>query len=86
MRFEADMAGIPVVRSETAELSAMGAAYLAGVGAGLWDMDDLQAMRGEETVFVPAMDRSSRQDLRAGWRNMVARSRGHAVGEAIPGP
>ena len=80
MQFEADMAGIPVVRSQTAELSAMGAAYLAGAGAGLWRIEDLGAMRRGETVFSPAMEIAQRQTLRSGWRNMVARSRGQATG------
>jgi glycerol kinase len=84
MQFEADTAGIPVIRTETAELSAMGAAYLAGVGAGLWHVNDVQALRGEETVFMPEIGSAQRQILRTEWKNMVARSRGHSVREAAP--
>lgn len=79
MQFEADMAGIPVVRPQTAELSAMGAAYLAGIGAGVWRTEDLQALRDTETVFKPVMDDVQRLGLRSAWRIMVARSRGQGT-------
>ena len=36
MQFQADVLGVPVVVPEIAETTALGAAYLAGVGAGLW--------------------------------------------------
>lgn len=79
MQFEADMAGVPVVRPRAAELSALGAAYLAGIGAGIWRVEDLPAMRNGESVFSPEMENAERQRLRTDWRNMVARSRGLAV-------
>lgn len=79
MQFEADMAGVPVARPEMAELSALGAAHLAGVGAGIWTFADLKALPREGTVFTPATDDVRRQRLRMEWRRMVARSRGHSV-------
>jgi glycerol kinase len=79
MQFEADMAGVPVARPVTAELSALGAAHLAGVGAGIWTFDDLKSLPREGTVFQPAIDDVRRQRLRTEWRRMVARSRGLPV-------
>lgn len=81
MQLEADMAGVPVLRPQTAELSAMGAAHLAGVGAGIWTLDDLTAQVRDGDVFAPRMDDISRQRMRLDWRRMVARSRGLSVHE-----
>ena len=39
MQFQADVLGVPVVLGELAEMTALGAAYLAGVGAGLWTIE-----------------------------------------------
>lgn len=79
MQLEADMTGVPVVRPQTAELSAMGAAHLAGLGAGLWTLADLAALPREAKVFSPAMNNVDRQQQRTEWGRMVARSRGLAV-------
>ena len=43
MQFQADVLGVPVVVPEIAETTALGAAYLAGVGAGLWTLSDRAA-------------------------------------------
>ncbi len=81
MQLETDLAGVPVVRPQTAELSAMGAAHLAGLGAGIWTLDDLAVLPREGNVFEPRMDDLARQRQRLEWRRMVARSRGLSVHE-----
>ena len=42
MQFQADVLGVPVVVPEIAETTALGAAYLAGVGVGLWTVSDVR--------------------------------------------
>ena len=44
MQFQADVLGVPVVVPEVRETTALGAAYLAGVGAGLWTIDEVGAL------------------------------------------
>ena len=46
MQFQADVLGAPVILPEIAETTALGAAYLAGIGAGFWDRDEVAAYVG----------------------------------------
>jgi glycerol kinase len=76
-QFQADVMGAPVLRPAVIETTALGAAYLAGLGVGLWP--SLDALAGRWTVerrFTPAMDAGRREDLYDGWRRAVARARG----------
>ncbi|BDE04883.1 glycerol kinase [Vulcanimicrobium alpinum] len=76
MQFQADVLGVPVVRPSTAETTALGAAYLAGLQAGYWeDLGALARRRRERSRFVPAMPAPQRAGLLAQWRRAVARSR-----------
>lgn len=64
----ADMLDLPVERPDFAETTAMGAAMLAGVGAGLFgSLGEAAAMRGAVTRFAPAMDKDIRDRRLAGW-------------------
>lgn len=81
MQFEADMTATPVHRPVTAELSALGAAHLAGLTSGVWSFDDLRKLERPGTVFEPGVDAGSHEHARSEWRKMVARSRGQAVGK-----
>jgi glycerol kinase len=86
MQFQADVLGIPVVLGELAEMTALGAAYLAGVGAGLWTVSDLRGgharlggrERSEvgERRYEPSMSEDERGALLAGWADALARARG----------
>src|SRR4051812_5839038 len=80
MQFQADVLGAPVVVPEVAETTALGAAYLAGVGTGVWTLDRVQQQWRERTRYEPAMDAAQREELLAGWRRAVERARGWAVG------
>ena len=60
-QFQADILDIPVIRPAVTETTGLGAAYLAGVGAGLWSsLDALAARAGIERTFEPAMNASTR--------------------------
>jgi glycerol kinase len=68
----ADMLDLPVERPAFVETTALGAAMLAGVGAGLFgSLEDAAAMRGEVRRFVPAMADAARAARLEGWRAAV---------------
>lgn len=75
VQVQADLAARPVVRSETAELSALGVAHLAGIAAGFWSFETLAAMAREGTRFVPRDDSAGRDAARRQWANALARAR-----------
>jgi glycerol kinase len=77
MQFQADLLGVPVRRPEQLEVTALGAAALAGLGAGVWaDRGALETARAQGTTFEPAMTRDRRDALYAGWKRAVERARG----------
>ena len=78
MQFQADMLGVPVVVPEVAETTAMGAALLAGVGAGLLTLDQVSRIGEERARYEPAMGDDERATLLDGWHRALERSRGWA--------
>ncbi|MBI6546704.1 MAG: glycerol kinase GlpK [Cyanobacteria bacterium NC_groundwater_1444_Ag_S-0.65um_54_12] len=75
MQFQADVLNLPIHRGAQVESTARGAAYLAGLGAGVWpDLASLP-LPGAERVFSATMSESERQALLAGWHKAVERSR-----------
>jgi glycerol kinase len=78
MQFQADVLGLPVERPAQLETTAAGAAFLAGLGAGVWrDTAELARVRRTERVFEPSMPDSRREELYAGWKDAVRRVRAH---------
>ncbi|CUA95937.1 glycerol kinase GlpK [Thiomonas bhubaneswarensis] len=76
MQFQADLLGVPVVRSAQLQSTAMGAAYLAGLGAGLWpDAQTLSALWAPERRFEPTMSADERGARMARWHRAVERAR-----------
>jgi glycerol kinase len=75
MQFQADILGAPVLLPEVTETTALGAAYLAGVGAGLWTVSDVRAGWRERTRFEPRMGEGERACLLASWHNALDRAR-----------
>jgi glycerol kinase len=76
MQFQADLLGVPVVRPQVLETTALGAAYLAGLAVGYWkSTDDIGANWRVDRRFEPAMSRERAGELAAGWEKAVARSR-----------
>ncbi len=80
MQFQADVLGVPVRRPPVLEVTALGAAALAGLAVGFWrDRGALAAAMGEGAVrFEPRMSRDRREALYAGWKRAVERSRAWA--------
>jgi glycerol kinase len=78
MQFQADMLGAPVVVPEIAETTALGAAYLAGIASGLWDLEEVAAMWRQRIAYEPRMSADERESLISRWHEAVARSRGWA--------
>ena len=75
MQFQADILGIPVERPAVLEVTAMGAAALAGLGVGYWsDRSELEASKGSTTLFEPRMPAAERDALYRGWQRAVERS------------
>jgi glycerol kinase len=75
MQFQADILGRPVLRAETPDASAFGAAYLAGLECGLWrDLDALAALPRPRERFGPRMAADVVNARMAGWRRAVARA------------
>ena len=76
LQFQADLLGIPVVRPRITETTALGAAYLAGLGVGFWHDDaEIAALWQEEKRFEPQSTAVRRKELLAGWRHAVGRCR-----------
>jgi glycerol kinase len=75
MQFQADVLGVPVVVPEVAETTALGAAYLAGIGTGLWTAEQVREMWREAARYEPRMAESERDELLGRWREALARSR-----------
>ncbi|MFB9375909.1 FGGY family carbohydrate kinase [Kineococcus gynurae] len=72
-QFQADICGIPVVRPDELERTALGVAYLAGAGVGMWNVPtDVEAGWKVERVFEPEMSADRREELCAGWDDAVA--------------
>ncbi len=79
MQMQADLLGVPVVRPRMLETTALGAAYLAGLGVGVWSgPDEVAAHWHAEHRFEPAMPAAAREEAVARWRRAVERARGWA--------
>jgi glycerol kinase len=78
-QLQADQVGVPVERPKIVETTALGAAFLAGLGTGLWSStDDLRDTWQLERRFEPAGDRARADALHDRWRDAVERSKGWA--------
>ena len=72
MQFQADLLGIPVVRPQVIETTALGAAYLAGLATGVWaGLDELSAQWQVERRFDPAMEPARAAEATARWDRAV---------------
>jgi glycerol kinase len=76
MQFQADVLGVPVVRPQVTETTALGAAYLAGLATDFWaSPQELQAKRQGDVRFEPKMTAEERAGRRALWRRAVDRAK-----------
>lgn len=77
MQFQADMAGVPVIRPKMTETTALGAAYAAGLAVGYWnDLTDLSQNWGIAKTWKPQIPTDQRATLMRGWHKAVERSFG----------
>ena len=74
MQFQADILNISVKKSPINDMSLIGSAYLAGLGAGLWEnVKDIKKLRGKTRDFYPIMDNDTRQKYYRGWKLAVSK-------------
>jgi glycerol kinase len=74
-RFQADILGIPVFRPRTVETTALGAAYLAGLGCGFWKgTDEIGRFWSLDRKFAPVMKRPKAEGLYRGWQAAVRKT------------
>jgi len=75
LQFQADILGIPVVRSKITETTALGTAYLAGLAVGFWkDKAEIATHWQADKVFTPQMPRTEASKLRERWNEAVERA------------
>ncbi|GBD26653.1 Glycerol kinase [bacterium HR30] len=72
LQFQADVLAVPVDRPKLVETTALGAAFLAGLGVNLWKPAQLERLRLRDRVFRPRMRDEQRELLYQGWRRAVA--------------
>ena len=85
MQLQADLLGVPVVRPQVTETTALGAAYLAGLATGVWtDGAAIAAQWAVDRRFEPRLPEHTRLARIARWREAVARSRGWARETVAP--
>jgi len=82
MQFQSDILGKPIDRPAMVETTALGAAFLAGLAAGVWDsLEDIAKIRRSDVVFTPQMAPEQAAALERGWRKAVSRAQDWAERE-----
>jgi glycerol kinase len=75
MQLQADVLGRPVVRNLSTDLSALGAAYLAGLALGAWKSDlEIAGLQRSNDRIEPRLPAPAREAGYAGWRDAVRRA------------
>jgi glycerol kinase len=75
MQFQADLLGVPVIRPQVAETTALGAAYAAGLATGFWgEVEDLRENWQEDKRWEPQMDSAQRDEYYKYWKKAVTRT------------
>ncbi len=76
-QFQSDLLGLAVTRPKIIETTAMGAAFLAGLGVGVWQStDEIQALWAEDRRFHPELPPEQAQTRLDEWSRAVGRSKG----------
>jgi glycerol kinase len=77
MQFQADILGIPVVRPNETETTALGSAYLAALAVGYYkSLDELASHWAIDRTFEPKMSADQRQKLQSEWNKALGRAKG----------
>jgi len=73
MQLLADLLGKPVLKSAMPDVSALGAAYMAGIGAGIFEngIDTLRSLRNEKIEFIPGADTSLQRENYREWQQAI---------------
>jgi glycerol kinase len=75
MQFQADILGVPVIRPQVAETTALGAAYAAGLAVGFWkNVEDLRSNWAKDKEWDPKMDAEHRDKEYKGWKKAVTKT------------
>jgi len=75
MQFQSDILGVPVVRPQVIETTALGAAYFSGLAIGFWkDKAEIASKWKADREFIPNMDEKIKESLYKGWKRAVSRS------------
>ncbi len=76
LQLQADQLQVPVARPRSTESTALGAAFLAGLGAGVWSgLEELSGLWSADVEFTPSVDRSVADAKYTPWRRAIDRSR-----------
>ncbi len=76
MQFQADLIGIPVIRPETIETTALGAAYLAGLAVQFWSgLDEIKAQWAMDRTFTRNVTIERQQELVKGWQKAISHAK-----------
>jgi glycerol kinase len=80
LQFQADILGVPIVRTAVPETTARGAAYLAGLAVGVWkNREEIAGHWRDGGRFLPRMPPARREQLYGGWKRAVERAKGWAM-------
>jgi glycerol kinase len=83
LQIQADVLGVPVVRPQVTETTALGAAYLAGLAVGFWGSQaEISEQWRESRRFEPRMEPGRAHALRGGWERALERARRWALPDA----
>ena len=75
MQFQADILGVPVIRPQVAETTALGAAYAAGLAVGFWgNVEDLRSNWAKDKEWTPQMDGTQRDQEYKNWKKAVSKT------------
>jgi len=84
MQFQADILGSPVIRAASTDLSAIGAAWLAGLAIGYWkSLEELEGLPRQTARFEPKMTDTRRKQLIRGWRDALGRSTSKPLADGL---
>lgn len=75
MQFQSDLLNVEVDRPKMIEVTAFGAALLAGIKAGIWTKNDIAQIREIDTVFSPKMEEKTRKKKYKGWKKAIKRTK-----------
>jgi glycerol kinase len=80
MQFQSDLLRVPVIRPQTTETTALGAAFLAGLAVGFWQSrDEIAGLWSAERTFRPKARPAGMKKLHAEWQRAVGRARAWTV-------